>query len=306
MSTRQTFPDNLIFANAAPELDAPNATIYASAYESGAGKTPPKAGVHNAIFKRSDLQHQHVERNGIPKYDARTVYDIQGLTLAPNGAIYQSKTQGNTNHNPASTPGQWDFVISAQKTKNIDKAIAANTQLTKDNHGAISRNKSAIDNNAANIARINSRLDRLFTEYMSALLPVKSAIMRPVNPGLPTWQGGLGFGTWQDKAGRVPIGAGTYTDGNRTTRGFGENATGGEYYHTLTVHEMPNHKHTSSWGERGLNPRWGINTGYGSNNIGSSATDLDNSLYYNEPVGGNGPHNNIQPWFGVKIWYRVA
>ncbi|CAL9986486.1 hypothetical protein VPHD81_0064 [Vibrio phage D81] len=304
--TRQTFPDNLIFANAAPELDQPNATVYSSAYQSGAGKTPPKAGVHNAVFKRSDLQHQHVERNGICKYDARTLYDINGLTLAPDGGIYQSKTQGNTNNDPASTPAQWDFVISAQKTKNIDNAIAVNNQLTKDNQGAISRNKSAIDKNTVNITRINDRLDLLFIEYMTALFPIRSAIMRSIDPGLPVSRGGLGFGTWQNKAGRVPVGAGSHTDSQGSTRTFRDNGTGGEYTHTLTVHEMPSHQHTSPWGEAYTGARWGENRRYGKNNRGSGDSDGDNYLYYNEPVGGNGAHNNIQPWFGVKIWYRVA
>lgn len=301
MSTRQTFPDNLIFASAAPELDAPNASVYSYAYESGAGKTPPKAGVHNAVFKRSDLQHQHVERNGIPKYDPRTVYDLNGLTLSNNGSIYQSRSQGNTNQEPESTPSQWRFVISAQKVENIDAAIAAHDQSISDNKNAISRNKNSIDSNVNQINLINKRLDTLFIEYMKNLFPVKSAVMRPVDPGLPVSQGGLGFGTWQDKSGRVPIGAGTYTDANGDTNNFGENGSGGEFSHKLTIPEIPSHDHIQVLPQE-----------YGGNQfIRSLVATSNNDERWVEnnrtrPTGGDESHNNIQPWFGVKIWYRVA
>ncbi|MHA7915989.1 phage baseplate protein [Alloalcanivorax xenomutans] len=102
---RQTFPDEAIWANDAPEIDDPDATIYRTAYESGAGKTPPKAGVHNYLFRRSDEQHQHIERNGVPRWDPRTIYVLGGWCLASDHNLYRSRVAGNVNHDPLAANG---------------------------------------------------------------------------------------------------------------------------------------------------------------------------------------------------------
>lgn len=305
--SRQTFPDNLIFANSASEIDSPNASVYSAAYESGKGKTPPKAGVHNAIFNRSDQQHQHVERNGIPKYDARTLYDINGLTLASDGGIYQSKAQGNSNHTPQSSPKYWRFVVSAAKIENMQSSISSNTAKINENRNAVIQNKNLIDNHSNQIASLNKRIDDLFLDYMKRLFPIKSAVMRSINPGLPVSQGGLGFGTWQDKAGRVPVGAGTYTDANRYTTSFGENSSTGEYRHTLTENELAPHRHYYM-----MDDNTGSGTYYDNKKVrmlhGGFGSDGGGSLWlYQTSESGKGEgHNNVQPCFGVKIWYRVA
>lgn len=305
--TRQTFPDNLIFANSASEIDSPNASVYSAAYESGKGKTPPKAGVHNAIFNRSDQQHQHTERNGIPKYDARTLYDINGLTLAADGGIYQSKSQGNSNKTPQSSPQYWRFVVSAQKIEDMSAAISSNGKMINDNKNATDRNKDEINNHTNQIASLNKRIDDLFIDYMQKLFPVKSAVMRSIDPGNPVSKGGLGFGTWQNKQGRVPIGAGTYIDPNREVRSFGENSTLGEFSHTLTEDELAPHRHYYM-----MDDNTGSGTYYDNKKVrmlhGGFGSDGGGSLWlYQTSESGKGEsHNNIQPCFGVKIWYRVA
>lgn len=114
---RQTFPDEAIWANDAPEIDDPDATIYRTAYESGAGKTPPKAGVHNYLFRRSDEQHQHIERNGVPRWDPRTIYALGGWCLASDHNLYRSRVAGNVNHDPTATNGStfWRSIMSIMK-----------------------------------------------------------------------------------------------------------------------------------------------------------------------------------------------
>ena len=47
--------------------------------------------------------------------------------------------------------------------------------------------------------------------------------------------------------GRTLIGAGTGTDTNNEERTFAVNDTGGEYKHTLTINEMPSHKHNLAY-----------------------------------------------------------
>lgn len=306
--SRQTFPDSLIFANSAPEIDAPNATVYGSAYESGAGKTPPKAGVHNQLFNRSDQQHQHVERNGIPQYDPRTPYDLGGLCLATDGAIYQSRTQGNTNNAPASTPNRWRFVVSAQKIEDFDAAIAANTQLSNQNRQSIVNLNADVAANTDSIRVVNERLDQLFIEFMSRLLPVRSAVMRPTDPGLPIAQGGMGFGTWQEKPGRSPIGAGSWSDFRGELRSFGENNDYGNYRHTLTVNEMPRHNHflPAGGGSDGPREALSVDSAAWENTAMDWRGEGSRTQAYTNSTGGHQPHNNIHPVFGVRIWYRVA
>lgn len=116
--TRQTFPDNTIWANAAPEIDPPDASLYALAYESGSGKTPPKAGVHNFLFNRADQMLQHIEQNGVPVWDARTIYALNGWCLGSDGMLYRSRQVGNVNHNPIGDDGTyWRSMTSISMEK---------------------------------------------------------------------------------------------------------------------------------------------------------------------------------------------
>lgn len=299
--TRQTFPDNLIFANSAPELDAPDISVYAYAYESGSGKTPPKAGVHNAVLNRSDLQHQHVERNGIPIFDPRTPYNQFGLTIGAGGVVYQSKVANNLNNYPSTSPNHWLLLLSATGNENTENALKDLEAKVNKNTNDTKRNTDDIQNLKNQITIINDKIDTSFVDHMKLLFPIKSTVMRSVDPGLPVASGGLGFGVWQDKAGRVPIGAGTYTDGNSKTKTFGENGSGGTYEHTLTNPEMPTHDHV-----------FGGTGALGTPGSGIAYSSWDGSLALMDRItetgnaGGSQPHNNIQPWFGTKIWYRVA
>ena len=52
-------------------------------------------------------------------------------------------------------------------------------------------------------------------------------------------------GTWEQFGqGRTLIGQGRTTDDNAVDKDFVENDTGGEYYHTLSVNELPSHNHS--------------------------------------------------------------
>lgn len=252
--TRQTFPDSLIWANNAPEIDDPDAAIYAQAYESGSGKTPPKAGVHNNLFNRSDLQHQHVERNGVPRWDARTIYALGGWCLGSDHMLYRSKTAGNTNHDPTGPGG-----------------------------GTYWRSLASIS--------------------MERVYPVGSMLMRPTNPGSAESAGGLGFGTWIAVEGLSPIGVGTHTDGNGTEKTFNQGNTDGEYEHTLTPEEMPNHDHHANSSESG----WVFSTSGSFNGVLDAGNDVSlRRNYRTGPAGGDEAHNNLHPVFAVHMWYRTS
>lgn len=107
----------------------------------------------------------------------------------------------------------------------------------------------------------------------------------------------FGIGTWtRIGQGRVLVGEGTGADVNGAQQTFNSGDTGGEYEHTLTVDEMPNHNHQVT--------------------IGSSVGDGSGALENRQPgggttftstsAGGSQAHNNIQPYLTVYMWQRVA
>ena len=133
--------------------------------------------------------------------------------------------------------------------------------------------------------------------------------------------------TWERyAAGRVLMGAGSYIE-NGVTYTYTNGATGGEVKHPLTADEMPSHSHSAScstagahyhgcFGDNGKNP-YGI---YDSaeNHAGSSGADWNNPTGRTSTdgnhshtitigaTGGNGSHENRQPYVVVNFWRRTA
>lgn len=92
--------------------------------------------------------------------------------------------------------------------------------------------------------------------------------------------------------GRVPLGV---------NQDYPLGSTGGEATHKLTVTEIPEHKHIAPFSEAYGNDPWGlVSKGhYGSN----GGRDFDNWWAYTSPVGGNQPHNNMQPY--ISVFYII-
>jgi hypothetical protein len=99
-------------------------------------------------------------------------------------------------------------------------------------------------------------------------------------------------GTWEQIKDKFLLSCGdTYTNGS----------TGGEATHTLTVDEMPSHKHNplhvitnvdSSASATGFGVSWTTNAGT------QSMTDTGNE-------GGSKAHNNMPPYLAVYVWKRT-
>jgi hypothetical protein len=123
-------------------------------------------------------------------------------------------------------------------------------------------------------------------ELLEKIYPIGSIYMSVNNVSPQEFLGG----TWERIQDRFLLGAGsTYSAGS----------TGGEATHTLTINEMPSHKHSiyivgSQSGE------W---IGFG----GGAGTQYAqwNSQYIKE-TGGSQPHNNMPPYLAVYMWQRIG
>jgi len=143
------------------------------------------------------------------------------------------------------------------------------------------------------------------TNLINLIYPVGSIYISTssTNPGTT-----FGVGTWVAFGqGRVLVGVGTGTDSNSVSQSFSAEGTGGEYTHQLTTTEMPSHTHT-------IEDSTGQAKSEAYNGSGARSwelLDIGNSGGTNRALrakatGGDGYHNNVQPYIAVYMWKRTA
>ena len=105
-------------------------------------------------------------------------------------------------------------------------------------------------------------------------------------------------GTWElDEDGTVLVSKSSVT-GSKFNVDLG--TVVGEETHTLTVAEMPSHKHSLSYIKSNITPLTDAGvSGYNGNNQGIGRTSVDST-------GGGKAHNIIQPSKIVNRWHRTA
>lgn len=144
-------------------------------------------------------------------------------------------------------------------------------------------------------------------DIIDMIYPVGSIYISVVNTNPGTL---FGVGTWEQIKDTFLLSAGdAYTAGS----------TGGESSHTLTIEEMPSHKHeiyqhvngynfavVTSYGDTGGTSIATGGTNGGVSNLtpgsGDTARGLVNSWY----TGGSQAHNNMPPYLTVYMWKRVS
>lgn len=102
-------------------------------------------------------------------------------------------------------------------------------------------------------------------------------------------------GTWEQIQDTFLLACGeTYTAGD----------TGGEATHTLTINEMPSHRHaTSNYNGGGNSAKHATTNAYPH---GDSNYWNYNNPGYSSYTGGGLAHNNMPPYLAVYVWKRVA
>lgn len=102
-------------------------------------------------------------------------------------------------------------------------------------------------------------------------------------------------GTWERLDDRFLVGAGTSYDAGDT---------GGEESHTLTVSEMPSHKHSVTSGS--MNKAVQVNND-ASSKIYPAYSEINTSNdAWVQYAGGGDAHNNMPPYLAVYMWKRVS
>lgn len=121
----------------------------------------------------------------------------------------------------------------------------------------------------------------------------------------------FGVGTWAAfGAGRVPVGF----DAGQTEFDVDEE-TGGAKAHTLQTSEMPSHTHTQNAHQHNIGHVRSATTGAATTQIARTSDTsstvgadvfTDNATAVNQNTGGDGAHNNLQPYIVVRMWKRTA
>lgn len=142
---------------------------------------------------------------------------------------------------------------------------------------------------------VNGTLGSNFaTAIADVIYPVNSIFFSTDNVNPSTRMSGT---TWEQVAeGKFVAGVGTGTDNNGSihTVTAGDTDTVGEYDHTLTVQELASHSHTLLGG------------GFDGSSGAEPGSKRTRELGQTDTEGGNQPHNNIPPTFGMYIWKRTA
>lgn len=133
-----------------------------------------------------------------------------------------------------------------------------------------------------------------FEEVMNLIYPINSIIIKADNEDYSDW---LGFEWERTLVGKVAVGINSDDTDFDTI-----NKTGGEKEHILTINEMPNHNHPQSLngGSSANSSKAAYDWSIPTNRYEYSGSDLSIS------VGGNQPHNNLQPYQVVAFWKRIA
>lgn len=107
----------------------------------------------------------------------------------------------------------------------------------------------------------------------------------------------FGFGTWARIQDCFLLAAGS---------AYSAGSTGGEATHTLTVDEMPSHRHDFRFQYSNTTHVNGSTSWQLTKETTGDFTSGDSSEMYVQTNGGGAAHNNMPPYLAVYVWKRTA
>ena len=144
----------------------------------------------------------------------------------------------------------------------------------------------------------------VYLQVVNLIYPVNSIFLSfdNINPSIR-----FSGTTWvQVSQGRFLVGAGTGNDGS-SSKTFQSGNNSGEYDHTLTISEIPEHNHILSISGGDRCDGWDcydsskpLNPEFGSGQGGYRESDTMRK------TGNDQPHNNTPPGYGVYVWRRTS
>lgn len=207
---------------------------------------------------------------------------------------------------PLTTPSHWDNEerrFARQLCDALDDIYKRYGRLGLSDlnsvfRGTVNGLESDVASNQQSVTTLGEALSLLSSSKLDkaalpdAVYPVGS-IYLSVNSTSPATLFG---GTWERLGGRFLLGAGDTCPAG---------STGGEAEHTLTVQEMPSHKHALLVRGKttGASTEALESTAYSATEEASDAGETDAIL---SAAGGSQPHNNLPPYLAVYIWKRTA
>lgn len=163
---------------------------------------------------------------------------------------------------------------------------------------AVTQSGTLVDSLALKqLATIVSNLQTTVNNYWQTVFPIGYIYMTTDGSFNPNNTFG---GTWIRIKDRFLL-----ADGDNYTNGD----TGGESTHTLTVNELPSHKHYVVNSEKGKEWYLGKQGGASqdsSQGISFTGTQGRNTTFETTEVGGGNSHNNMPPYLVVRVWKRTA
>lgn len=136
-------------------------------------------------------------------------------------------------------------------------------------------------------------LNNMQVELMKLVFPIGSTYVTQSNTNPSTI---LNFGTWERLKGKVCLGVDENDEDFKTI-----GKTGGEKKHTLTINEIPSHKHSLPYSV------WGNTSGAYQQRTSENVGNYSGEIKETNQVGGGQSHNNMQPYEVVGyMWIRRA
>ena len=215
----------------------------------------------------------------------------------PNDKIYFDKDA--TTRIVLGGKDEVDTVLNSNSNNPISNSAVAGVMLQTVNEvESVTTNGQLVDALAVKtlINTVNN-LQTQMNDYWKTIYPIGSGYISTNSSFDPNTSFG---GTWVRLKDRFLLASGDiYTNGE----------TGGESTHTLTVNELPSHKHyvgNSEGGKFWYLGKPGVISQDTSQGVSFSGTTGRNTTLETTETGNGQAHNNMPPYLVVMVWKRTA